>query len=101
MEQSEQRGVLSEHFLDIHIYMTSALKKEDMKALGLQLALELIHEKEDKDQPRSQCFSLFVIGKAILVPRALLTRGQRSATRGSGQIHIKLASDWLQRRLLF
>ena len=37
----------------------------------------------------------------ILVPRALLTRGQRSATRGSGQIHIKLASDWLQRRLLF
>ena len=38
---------------------------------------------------------------AILVPRALLTRGQRSATRGSGQIHIKLASDWLQRRLLF
>ena len=37
----------------------------------------------------------------ILVPRALLTRGQRTATRGSGQIHIKLASDWLQRRLLF
>ena len=37
----------------------------------------------------------------ILVPRAHLTRGQRSATRGSGQIHIKLASDWLQRRLLF
>ena len=36
--------------------------------------------------------------KNILVPRALLTRG---ATRGSGQIHIKLASDWLQRRLLF
>lgn len=49
MEQSEQRGVLSEHFLDMHIYMTSALKKEDMKALGLQLALELIHEKKDKD----------------------------------------------------
>jgi hypothetical protein len=39
--------------------------------------------------------------EAILVPRALLTRGQPSATRGSGQIHIKMASDWLQRRLLF
>ena len=39
--------------------------------------------------------------RPILVPRALLTRGQRSATRGSGQIHIKLASDWLQRMLLF
>ena len=37
----------------------------------------------------------------ILVPRAHITRGQRSATRGSGQIHIKLASDWLQRMLLF
>ena len=49
MEQSEQRGVFSEHFLDIHIYMTSALKKEDIKALGLQLALELIHGKKEKD----------------------------------------------------
>ena len=49
IEQSEQRGVFSEHFLDMHIYMTSALKKEDMKALGLQLALELIHQKKDKD----------------------------------------------------
>ena len=39
--------------------------------------------------------------RPILVPRAHLTRGQRSATRGSGQIHIKLASDWPQRRLLF
>jgi hypothetical protein len=29
--------------------MTSALKKEDMKALGLQLALELIHNKKEKD----------------------------------------------------
>ena len=34
-------------------------------------------------------------------PRALLTRGQRSATRGSGQIHIKLASDWPQRNIWF
>ena len=37
----------------------------------------------------------------ILVPRALLTRGQQSATRGSGQIHIKLASDWPQRNIWF
>ena len=39
--------------------------------------------------------------KHILVPRALLTRGQPSATRGSGQIHIKLASDWPQRNIWF
>ena len=40
-------------------------------------------------------------GGGILVPRALLTRGQPSATRGSGQIHIKLASDWPQRNIWF
>ena len=39
--------------------------------------------------------------EGILVPRALLTRGQPSATRGSGQIHIKLASDWPQRNIWF
>ena len=39
--------------------------------------------------------------RSILVPRALLTRGQPSATRGSGQIHIKLASDWPQRNIWF
>ncbi len=49
VEQSESEGVFNEHFLDMHIYMTSALKKEDMKALGLQLALELIHNKKEKD----------------------------------------------------
>ena len=44
----------------------------------------------------------FSLGFAdILVPRALLTRGQPSATRGSGQIHIKLASDWPQRNIWF
>ena len=49
MEQSEDDGVFDNHFLNMHIYMTSALRKEDMKALGLQLALELIHNKKEKD----------------------------------------------------
>lgn len=29
----------------MHIYITSALKRTDMKAVGLQLALDLLHEK--------------------------------------------------------
>ena len=29
--------------------MTSALKKDDMKGIGLQLALDLIHEKNSVD----------------------------------------------------
>ena len=46
-------------------------------------------------------FSIVLLFYVILVPRALLTRGQPSATRGSGQIHIKLASDWPQRNIWF
>jgi hypothetical protein len=38
-----------ERFLDIHMYITSALDKSDMKAIGLQLALDLMHEKEKRD----------------------------------------------------
>ena len=37
-------GVVN-RFLDMHMYITSALQKTDMKAVGLQLALELLHEK--------------------------------------------------------
>ena len=33
----------------MHIHMTSALKKEDMKGIGLQLALDLIHAKKSVD----------------------------------------------------
>lgn len=31
------------------MYMTSALRKSDVKAVGLQMALELMHEKSNKD----------------------------------------------------
>eukprot|EP00095_Tigriopus_kingsejongensis_P001891 maker-scaffold287_size221780-snap-gene-0.26 protein:Tk01891 transcript:maker-scaffold287_size221780-snap-gene-0.26-mRNA-1 annotation:"nadph oxidase 5-like isoform x5" len=48
IEQSEQGGVMG-HFLDMHMYITSALQKTDMKAVGLQLALDLLHEKEKRD----------------------------------------------------
>ena len=44
IEQAEKGGAM-ERFLDMHMYMTSALQKSDMRALGLQLALDLLHEK--------------------------------------------------------
>ena len=44
MEQAEMGGVL-DRFLDLHMYITSALKKTDMKAIGLQMALDLLHAK--------------------------------------------------------
>ncbi|NXJ20484.1 NOX5 oxidase, partial [Dicrurus megarhynchus] len=36
-------------FLELHLYMTSALGKGDMKALGLQVALDLLAAKENRD----------------------------------------------------
>lgn len=36
-------------FLEMHMYMTSALSKNDMKAIGLQMALDLLAAKEQKD----------------------------------------------------
>lgn len=48
IEQAEQGGIL-DRFLDMHMYITSALQKTDMKAVGLQLALDLLHEKEKRD----------------------------------------------------
>jgi len=48
IEQAEQGGAM-ERFLDMHMYITSALQKTDMKAVGLHLALDLLHEKEKRD----------------------------------------------------
>lgn len=43
IEQAESGAM--ERFLDMHMYITSALQRTDMKAVGLQLALDLLHEK--------------------------------------------------------
>jgi hypothetical protein len=48
IEQAEQGGSM-ERFLDMHMYITSALQKTDMKAVGLQLALDLLHKKSKRD----------------------------------------------------
>ncbi len=41
--------MFSGRFLEMHMYMTSALSKNDMKAIGLQMALDLLAKKEKKD----------------------------------------------------
>ncbi|XP_041474695.1 NADPH oxidase 5-like isoform X1 [Lytechinus variegatus] len=46
----EQADIPAEgRFLDIHLYMTSALSPSDMKAIGLHVALDLIHKKNKRD----------------------------------------------------
>ena len=47
VEQAEEGSF--ENFLDLHLYMTSAVSKNDMKGLCLQLAMELIYMKKKKD----------------------------------------------------
>jgi len=47
-EQAEQGGQL-DHFLNLHMYNTSALKKDDMKGFALQMAMDLLYAKEEKD----------------------------------------------------
>lgn len=48
MEQAEL-GAAMERFLEMHMYITSALQKNDMKAVGLQLAMDLVHQMEKRD----------------------------------------------------
>ena len=47
-EQREQGGEMSD-FLEMHMYVTSALQRTDIKAVALQMALDILHKKEDKD----------------------------------------------------
>uniref|UniRef100_A0A8C3PK46 NADPH oxidase 5 n=1 Tax=Calidris pygmaea TaxID=425635 RepID=A0A8C3PK46_9CHAR len=49
MEQAEQEPGGERGFLEMHMYMTSALGKSDMKAIGLQMALDLLAAKEQRD----------------------------------------------------
>ncbi|XP_040425437.1 NADPH oxidase 5 [Cygnus olor] len=47
LEQAEQEP--GGRFLELHLYMTAALGKSDVRAVGLQLALDLLAAKEHKD----------------------------------------------------
>ncbi len=52
MEQEQLRegsNKVLDKFLDFHLYMTKALQRTDMRAVGLQLAMDLLHEKEQRD----------------------------------------------------
>lgn len=45
IEQASEMSGAMERFLDMHMYMTSALQRTDMRAVGLELALDLLYEK--------------------------------------------------------
>ncbi|XP_023076497.1 NADPH oxidase 5 isoform X1 [Piliocolobus tephrosceles] len=49
LEMDQAQETQHDRFLELHMYMTSALGKNDMKAIGLQMALDLLAKKEKKD----------------------------------------------------
>ncbi|XP_013401170.1 NADPH oxidase 5 [Lingula anatina] len=49
IEQQEEGSGL-EHFLDMNVYLTAAVKKNDLKGVLLQMALDLVHSKEARDK---------------------------------------------------
>lgn len=44
----------------MHMYITSALQRTDMKAVGLQLALDLLHEKVSRKIAHKSSHSLML-----------------------------------------
>ncbi|XP_043932309.1 NADPH oxidase 5 [Protopterus annectens] len=49
MEMDQADGEPEGRFLEMQMYMTSALSRNDMKAIGLQMALDLLAKKEKRD----------------------------------------------------
>ncbi|XP_038049644.1 NADPH oxidase 5-like [Patiria miniata] len=49
IELEQEEMMSSNRFININLYMTAALGKHDMKAIGLHMALDLIHKKKRRD----------------------------------------------------
>ncbi|XP_015792480.1 NADPH oxidase 5 isoform X2 [Tetranychus urticae] len=49
LEMTQAQIDPNNRFLDIHIFITAALDSADIRAIGLHLALGLMHEKKDRD----------------------------------------------------
>lgn len=49
LELTQAELIEKERFLDIHIYITSALDANDIKAVSLHMALDLLHDKNERD----------------------------------------------------
>ena len=39
------KDAVKKRFLDIHLYFTQALQRNDMRAVGMHLAMDLLHRK--------------------------------------------------------
>ena len=54
LKEVEDQKVPDEHgnlyrVIDMHMYMTTAKKKTDIKGIGLQMALDIVYEKKGRD----------------------------------------------------
>ena len=69
----------------MHMYITSALQKTDMKAVGLQLALELLHQKVP-DHFFSDHVSPYIMNQQIM-PVLIISSQVMSAHIKDASIH--------------
>ena len=44
VEQAEE-AIGNHKFMDVHMYLTAALQRTDMRAVALQTAIEILHQK--------------------------------------------------------
>ena len=42
--------LIMSRFLEMHMYVTSALQRTDMKSVFLQMAMDLLHKKVETDE---------------------------------------------------
>ena len=50
MEHEQEEEALGHHkFLDMHIYLTAALQRTDMRAVALQTAIDLLYKKVSRN----------------------------------------------------
>ena len=49
VNQEEDSNEDDSKFLDLHLYFTAALSNTDMRAVGLQLAMDLLYQKVSQE----------------------------------------------------
>ena len=63
-EQAQRSDV--ERFLDMHMYITTALQRDDMRAVTLNLALDLLYQKACKHDNLKLFSKVLVLRKASI-----------------------------------
>ena len=60
MEEEQAADEVSEtKFLDVHVFMTAAIKRTSIRGVGLQTAIDILHKKVT-------CFTCSILSQGII-----------------------------------